>query len=83
MIAQKTRIRFDRIQKLRAQGLKYDRIGERLGISVEAARWTAWKGRHVLAMDERRDEGNDRGGDGIVDSGCASDDPAPGGCLTR
>ena len=47
------RTRYQQIQRLRAQGLTSPQIAERLGVSAEVVRWTAWKVKNRLAMDEK------------------------------
>ena len=48
---QNTLNRFEKILELRAKGLTSPQIGERLGVSAELVRWTAWKARHAIAQD--------------------------------
>ena len=50
-VKQNTRNRFEKILELRAKGLTSPQIGERLGVSAELVRWTAWKARHAIAQD--------------------------------
>lgn len=48
---QNTLSRFEKILQLKAKGLTSPQIGERLGVSAELVRWTAWKARHAIAQD--------------------------------
>ena len=50
-VKQNTLNRFEKILQLKAKGLTSPQIGERLGVSAELVRWTAWKARHAIAQD--------------------------------
>ncbi len=50
-VKQNTLSRFEKILQLKAKGLTSPQIGERLGVSAELVRWTAWKARHAIAQD--------------------------------